>query len=131
MERLAVELHDSAVERINSAGADVVLELSLHVHASSGRPGWDAGRGWYQDAEMVLSDARVSQRPSDDFLDIAVGSVLVDDQLFDNMLSLPCDIAGRVEIKFSGREGTLAAAGKAVRIKLKGEPGPVELFRPS
>jgi hypothetical protein len=54
---LAIEFHDSEVERIRTAGPDAVLEMSVYVHASRGCPGVDAGSGWYQGAEMVVADA--------------------------------------------------------------------------
>jgi hypothetical protein len=61
---LAIEFHDATVHGIRSAGPDAVVEMTVYVHSSAGRPGFDAGVGWYQPAEMLLSDAVREQAPS-------------------------------------------------------------------
>jgi hypothetical protein len=98
VERQAIEFHDSTVKVIRWTGVDAVLEMNVYVHSSERRPGWDEGRGWYQDAEMVLVEAEFQQRSSGDFLDIMDGSVRVDTQVFNNVMPLPCDMAGKVAI---------------------------------
>jgi hypothetical protein len=128
MERRAVEFHDSRVRVIRWSGADAILEVSVYVHSSEGRPGCDDGRGWYHDAEMVVAGAEIRQRPASGGLNIIDGTVRVDDQVFDNLMPLPCDMTGKVEIAFSGHEGTFAATGRGIRILLKGGPGPVQEF---
>jgi hypothetical protein len=130
MERQAVEFHDSTVKVIRWSGADAVLEMRVFIHSSVGRPGWDVGRGWYQEAEVTVAGAKIQQQPVGGCLSIFDGSVRVDGELFDNLIPLPCDMTGKVEIAFSGQEGALAATGTAIRFALKGEPGRVEAFRP-
>ena len=35
----------------------VALSLRAYVHASPGRPGWDAGIGWFQSAMLTVTGA--------------------------------------------------------------------------
>ena len=60
MANLAVEFHDSSVEGVRWIGGDALLEMSVFVLRSEGRPGWDDGDGWFQDAEVVLYQATTS-----------------------------------------------------------------------
>ena len=129
MEHQGVEFHDSTLRSVRRVGTDAVLEMRVYVHSSKGRPGWDDGLGWYQDAEIVVVDAQIDEEPDEDLLDIYDGSVRVAQQLFENLLPLPCEMVGQLEIVLSGDGGTLIAKGRGIRVSLKGEPGPVEEFR--
>jgi hypothetical protein len=125
----AVEFHDSSVERLRSAGRDAVLEMTVYVHGSTGRPGVDAGTGWYQDAEVIVSDAVLGQvpAPSDWPLDLYDGAITVDRERFGNVVPLPFDRTGQatVEMELKDDARQFVVSGSRVRINLTGTPGPV------
>lgn len=100
----------------------------MYVHGSTGRPGVDAGSGWYQRAEIVVSDAVRQQDPTAWPLDLYGGSVTVDGELFGNVVPLPCDRKGPADVEFEGDEGWLVMSGSRVRIVLTGTPGPAAPF---
>lgn len=129
MPNLAVEFHDSRVEVVKWNGGDAVLEMNVFVLRSEGRPGWDDGDGWFQDAEVVLYEAKIGEQPSGGRLGIIDGSARSGGELFENILPLPCDVRADVEVSFSGAAGTFVATAKGLTLTLKGEPGPVEEFR--
>lgn len=125
MANLAVEFHDSTLEAVRRDGADSVLVMNLYIHSSDGRPGWDAGVGWYQDAEVRLRHATIQREPTG-ALDVMDGTVHLNDQAFPNMLNLPCDVDGEVTVLLSGIEGTFMARAKGIKVELLGEPGDAE-----
>jgi hypothetical protein len=131
MKKLAVEFHDATVKAIHRRGGDLVLELSVYVHRSEKRPGSDDGDGWYQDAEARLLGSTPQREPARLPLNVSEGSVTVGGAALADLLPLPCNMTGSVEIELSGAEGALRATGSGLLVTLKGEPGPVEEFRRS
>jgi hypothetical protein len=129
MANLAVEFHDSSLARVRWIAGDALLEIHVFVHRSDGRPGSDDGDGWFQDAEVVLYEARIAEQPSGGSLNIMDGSARIGGELFENVLPLPCDVRADVEISFSGAAGILVATAKGLSLTLKGEPGPIEEFK--
>lgn len=125
MANLAVEFHDSTLESVRRDGTDSVLVMNLFILSSDGRPGWDSGIGWYQDAEVRLRDATIEQEPTGT-LDVMDGTVQVNDQAFPDVLNLPCDLHGQVTVLWSGIEGTFRARAKGIQVQLLGEPGDIE-----
>lgn len=116
----AVELHDSEIRCIRREGHDVILELSLYLLVSQGRPGMDRGTGWEQDAELIISDARIQQTPDSDYMWILDGRVEVGSDTFDNLLPLPFDHSGPVTVRLNGAEGSFVASGRHAKVVLKG-----------
>ncbi|MFO0582058.1 MAG: hypothetical protein U0229_07300 [Anaeromyxobacter sp.] len=131
MAGLAAEFHDATLIGVRRNGGDVVLDATLFIHRSDGRPGWDVGEGWYQDAEIVLSEAAILQEPASLPISISDGAATVKGQRFANLLPLPCDLNGGVEIDLSGPEGVLRVTAATIRITLAGQPGPFEPFHRS
>lgn len=127
MAKLAVEFHDGTLMSVRREGADSVLVMNLFILSSDGRPGWDAGVGWYQDAEVRLRDAEIQQGPAVP-LDVIDGVVQVNDQAYPDVLDLPCDLHGQVTVTLSGTEGVFGARAKGIRVELLGEPGDIEPF---
>ncbi|MBF0502110.1 MAG: hypothetical protein HQM09_18365 [Candidatus Riflebacteria bacterium] len=56
-----IELHDSTVAGISELDGTVVVYFQpALLHKSEGRPGYDSGTCWGQDARLVFADASVS-----------------------------------------------------------------------
>lgn len=130
MKHRAIELHDSRVLRIIEDGPTVVVEMSAYVHASYGRPGVDAGDGWFQDAKLVFEGAEIRERPTGDDLWITSGSLRVGSSTFENQIHIPFGSTESVELSVTGAEGTLRVRGTAAKLILVGLPGAVEAFEP-
>jgi hypothetical protein len=125
----AIELHDSTLEEIRLVGADAVLVMNVYVHSSAGRPGFDKGVGWYQDATVTIIRADVRERPRGNTLEVYDGSVRIGEETFRNVLPLPCNVDSPVDLVLAGTEGSLAIAGAGMRVVFTGQPGEIEDFR--
>lgn len=126
----AIEFHDSKLRAISWVGRDALLEMRVYVHRSDGGPGRDGGEGWFQDAEVLIAEAAVRAELAGGVLWVIDGFAEAAGERFDNLLPLPCDLAGDVELSLTGAEGTFRATGRGLRVTLKGEQGPVERFKP-
>jgi len=122
-----IEFHDSTVHAVRTAGGDAVVEMTVYVHSTAGRPGADPGTGWYQRAEMVVAGAVLGQNTPAAPLDLDDGVVTVDER-FENVVPLPFDRNGRVNVVLQGVGGSFRASGSGLRISLKGSPGQAEDF---
>ncbi len=125
---LAIEFHDSTVEAVRTAGRDAVLEMTVYVHGSAGRPGFDPGTGWYQPADLVLSGAVIGDRVPAPPLQLEDGTVTLGGERLDGCVPLPFDRTGEVQIELSAVEGTWRARGSRLRVVLRGTPGEIEEF---
>src|SRR4051794_26044842 len=57
----AIEIHDSRVTEIACRdGAVIVHFRPAYLHKSEGRPAFDAGTGWVQEARLIFADAAAS-----------------------------------------------------------------------
>jgi len=92
MNHRAIECHDSTLLSV-TLGRDLQLELSAYVHVSEGEPGRDAGTGWEQEFELVLTDAVVEETPPGS-VEITDGRIEVDEQVFAGLIPLPYLSAG-------------------------------------
>jgi hypothetical protein len=95
------EFHDSVLAALKGEGGRCILELRpAYVHQSDGRPGIDAGEGFWQDIEIVISGAAI-KKPA---------------------LSLPCPINdGHLtvgEIRMSNLAPTTLREAKKVSLKI-------------
>ncbi len=129
MEHKGIELHDSTIHALLHVDGNVVLMMNVCVHSSTGRPGRDDGHGWFQHAEVVIAGAEVNRMPEGATLRVRDGSVRVGTRRFENLLPLPCDMAGEVELEFHGQKGSVVVKGIGISVKLTGQPGPIEEFR--
>jgi hypothetical protein len=129
MSNRAIELHDSSVLRIEHEGADLVLHLEAYVHVSDGRPGIDAGSGGTQPATLRVEAAVIHERPpTNATLWVTEGHAEVDDQVFANLLPVPFDLTGNVQLKLQGAEGSMVATGTRIVVTLHGEFKFIEEF---
>lgn len=124
----SIEFHDSTVHAIRSDGANAVIEVTAYVHSSAGRPGADAGTGWHQRAEMVVTGVVFGQNAPALPLVLEDGVVTVGAERFANVVPLPFDRASKVDVVLQGPGGSLLATGSGLRIVLKGSPGKAEEF---
>lgn len=59
----AIEIHDSALDRITLEGGVAVLHFpEVYIHLSEGRPAIDAGTGWTQEAAIRIGNADIEGR---------------------------------------------------------------------
>ncbi len=125
---LAIELHDSTLHAVRLEASDAVLETTPYVHASAGRPGVDSGDGWFQRAEIVLSEATLEQHGPTEPLQVEDGTITVEGERFDNLVRLPFDRRGPAHVEVRARAGSFRASASGVRVVLVGPPGPTERF---
>jgi hypothetical protein len=125
MTNRAVELHDSQVLVTNWDGEDLVLRMSVYLHVTEGRPGWDRGTGCTQDADLRVTHGTLIASPHGS-LSILDGTIQVEERVFSNILPVPFDHHGRVVVAFKGAEGELHATGTGIALILLGSPVFVE-----
>jgi hypothetical protein len=100
----AIELHDSYLGRINSLGNSVELYFEpAYIHQSSGRPGFEPGTGWNQNAVFKLQDASTEGEPFDLPADIYEGKLEIDGNEVRDLLPVPSDYSGRIVLTLSER----------------------------
>jgi hypothetical protein len=125
-----IELHDSCVVGITSSGCSVIIQFRpAYVHCSEGRAGFDPGSGWVQDIDLVVSEAVLVSSLSEMPQQLADGSLLVDDEVFENAIPLPLELRG--VIRFSAmslnRERLVIQGTRATAVPV-GEARFVEQF---
>jgi hypothetical protein len=124
----AVELHDSTVGGISLRfGVAIVSFSPAYVHRSEGTPCVDAGTGWHQPARLLIASASAvgTQPGRPEWL--ADGSLRVDDEVFDNVIPLPFEAAGAVELRLIFSTGDrIILRGTRVRLTATGEATYVE-----
>ncbi len=81
---------------------------------------------WVQDGELSIADASVRHPPPGDRLWVLDGSVTVGGEAFDNILPLPFDRSGLVQVTLAGAEGSFAASGSRVTLIVSGSPRSIE-----
>jgi hypothetical protein len=126
----AIEIHDSTVAAIASWDDAVTVNLlPAYVHASEGRPGFDSGTCWIQDAKLVLVSACVSGNFPNLPCEVMDGALTVGNKQFDNEIPIPLDTSAITELRLVfDSDHVVTVVGKGARIELIGEPRFVEEF---
>jgi hypothetical protein len=126
----AIELHDSKVSSVKRDGSVVCIALEqAYIHRSSGRPGIDAGEGYVQAVDLVLSGVATLEEEGKCLGTISDGSITVGEQEFANVLPLPFGLNGRVSAKFAFVSGgVLAISATEVACVLMGVARYVEAY---
>jgi hypothetical protein len=118
----SIELHDSQVAAIEATGNSLVFKLNpAYVHRN--------GKGWRQDAEIVIAGSvadipqmELPSRISDGTLETAKGP-------YHNLLMLPLHDPGPILLSVEFQSGAvLRVRGDSAEIRLFGEPEYVETY---
>jgi len=132
MQNRAIEIHDSVLDGLSIENGLAVLSFStVYIHSSDGRPGRDPGSGWTQPAKLRISNASVNGSFSDLPRDLDDGYIRTDEAMFDNMIPIPLNHKGRVELRLESAGDVVVIGGTQATLELLGEPAYVEEFRPS
>jgi hypothetical protein len=126
----AIELHDSTIANIAKDDSAVIVQFRpAYVHRSAGVPGVDAGTGWLQDVDLILSEARISEQPSG-LGDISDGSLSDPSVVHENCVPLPSQLSGGVkfEVVLAPTGERLRIEGRSASIQAVGEPRYLEQF---
>jgi hypothetical protein len=95
----SIELHDSTVESVVRDGRLIRLALRpAYVHKSLGIPGSDPGSGYVQDFILEFSNARIEVDFGRLPAEILHCELFVGNQMFDNIIHLPCEVTGPVTL---------------------------------
>ena len=136
MENRAIEIHDSAVDQITLEPTSVaVLHFpEVYIHSSQGRPGFDAGTGWTQEAVIRLANAHIEGKFSQESRDayggyahyLADGSLRINDSVSDNLIPIPLDTQGDIELTLECWGEVVRVHGSSVSVELIGTAKYVE-----
>ena len=94
-----IELHDSVLASLKSVGGKIEIAFQpAYIHKSEGIPGVDPGTGWTQDivlaVESGIAEGQVAELP----VDVSDGELQVNGQQFQNVIPLPLDYLGSIEL---------------------------------
>jgi hypothetical protein len=118
----AIELHDSFLAVLEVAGGAVRLVFEPgYVHETQGTPGIDPGVGWLQTIEFVVEAGSIEGRLSALPFDVSDGKLTVNDREYQNLIPLPLNTNGDVELSLLLGSGEhVAIRGKAIRSGFEG-----------
>lgn len=128
----SIEIHDSVVERVFTIGVDAVIDFSrVYIHQSPGKPGFDAGSGWVQRAQLRIKEAAIQGAFSQGNCDLSGGHLKLNGTVLDNEIPIPLDFLGGVELGLKSHSGVVLVAGNGAELEVFGEPEYVEEFDPT
>ncbi|HEY7220575.1 MAG TPA: hypothetical protein VH985_19525 [Candidatus Binatia bacterium] len=105
--------------------------LPAYPHKSKGRPGFDAGTGWVQDARLIFADASATGDFPELPCDVMDGELIFGDERRDNHIPIPLAITAPTELRLVFDSiHTVTVTGRGVRLELLGEARYVEEFKP-
>ena len=126
----ALEFHDSGVSSVRAVAGEVRIELpSAYVHRSEGRPGKDQGSVFLQPAELVFSNAVLSEEAGPCTGAISDASISVNGREFSNMVPIPFRGEGVISASFTFESGAiLTVNGSGVSCQVSGNPVFLEAY---
>ena len=127
-----IEIHDSVLGGIVTREGTVIVHfLRAYLHKSEGRPGFEPGTGWVQEARLIFADAStVGSRP-DLPCDVMTGELLVGVERHDNEIPVPLYTTASTELRLVFDSiHAVTVTGRGIRLELIGEPKYVEEFKP-
>ncbi len=126
----AIELYDSTLTSLVKEGQRVVVDLQpAYIHRSTGTPGVDPGGGWAQDVILVVEQATIDGSVPDLPCDLWEGSLRVGHQTIENIIPLPLDYRGDVQLMLvTQTESGVIVRGSAISAAPVGEPKFIEEF---
>jgi hypothetical protein len=130
-ENRAIELHDSVLAYVAKKSGPVEIGLMpAYVHSSTGVPGVDSGTGWVQNITVVVEAGTIEGQLPEMPCDLSGGTLAVAERVSNNVLALPLDLSGSIELKLEVMwGGQILVRGTRILTILKGEPEYVEDFR--
>ncbi len=137
MENRAIEIHDSAVDQIGLETGVAVLHFpEVYIHSSEGRPAIDAGTGWAQEAVIRVANAQIEGEFSQESRDayggfahyLSGGSLRINTSVSDNLIPLPMDMQGDIELTLECWGNVVRVHGDSVRVELIGSAKYVEEY---
>jgi hypothetical protein len=127
----AVEIHDSKLERIETAGDDVIAIIDAYVHRSTGRPGVDPGTGWSQSVQLRFVRGKATGSVGSNPMELLDGRLVLSGQVLPNIIPMPLDHVGPSRVEFESWNGaTIIIEGDGVTGAFGGPPVYVEEFEP-
>jgi len=132
-----IEIHDSALDQIALEGDVAVLHFAeVYIHSSEGRPGIDAGTGWAQEAVIRIGNAHIEGEFSQESREayggyahyLSDGSLRIDGSVSDNMIPIPLDVQGSIELKLECWGDIVRVQGNSAKLELIGTAVYVDEF---
>jgi len=125
-----IEIHDSRVAKISKRDGTVTVHfLPAFLHKSEGRPGFDSGTCWVQEARLIFSEAFISGDFPDLPCDVMKGEIVIGAELHDNLIPVPLDVEQHTKLRLIFDSiHTAMVSGEGVRLELAGESKYVEEF---
>lgn len=126
-----IEIHDSRLSAITQDADGVKLHFAnAYIHASEGRPARDAGTGWSQELEIVVKDGWIEGKTPMLPCDLTDGTLILGDETLRNIVPMPCEFSGRVDVTLEGNwNTTFRIVGDGLRIVELGKARYVEEFK--
>ena len=140
MQNRVIEIHDSALDQIALESDVAVLHFAeVYIHSSEGRPAIDAGTGWAQAAVIRIENAHIEGEFSQESRDayggyahyLSDGSVRINRSVSDNLIPIPLDVQGDIELTLECWGDVVRVHGNSVSVELIGTAKYVEEFHPS
>ena len=120
-------------------GMAVLYFPQVYIHSSEGRPGIDAGTGWTQEALIRIENAHIDGKLSNESNEtytgqahcLSDGSLRIDGSVSDNLIPIPLDVKGDIELTLELRGGGIVHVhGNSASLELIGIAEYVEEFHP-
>jgi hypothetical protein len=129
----SIEIHDSKITEITNRDGTVMVHFQpAYLHKSEGRPAFDSGTGWVQEARLAFIEGVTSGDFPDWPCDIMDGELIVDGEQHRNLIPVPFEVTTRTELRLiCDSVHTVTITGRGARLELIGEARYVEEFRPN
>lgn len=117
----SVELHDAGVLAIVEHDGNVLVQLEAFVYddyAGDASPG-----GVWQRIDLLFYDGAYERRGEEVEAWTSIGTLTVDDHLYDNMLPILLDVTGATSLSLLGTDFLLTVRGSRVVLSVAGPPG--------
>jgi hypothetical protein len=126
----AIELHDSELAAMTLTDETVVLSFHpAYVHRSAGRPGFDPGSGWSQDATITILGAGTEAFPNLLPAVVSAGFLRVASHIYENVIPAPANFAAAVVFNLALVNGeSITVSGRHITIVLSGSACYIEEF---
>ena len=137
MPNRAIEIHDSAVDRIAVEDGTALIHFpSVYIHQSEGKLFEEAGTGWTQEAVLRISQAEIDgvfsvalQVWGGDIVYLYGGALRIGEAISNNLIPLPLEVIADVELTIESCGETVRVHGASAHLELIGEAKYIEAFK--